>query len=102
MRELLTIKLNSNMDMELRCGLITLNTLVNGRMAKQKARERSIILTVMFSKGNLNKTKQMVVEYTNIRVVKHIKEAGSTIYKKVKAQRFYKMEAYMKANSTMA
>ena len=77
-----------------------LNTLVNGKMGRQRAREHSIILTVMFSKGNLNRTKQMVLEYTDIRVAKHMKEAGSMIYKKVKAQRSCKMEAFTKANST--
>ena len=101
MRELLINKLNSSMDTVLRYGLIMRNMWVNGRMGRQKAKEHSIIPTAIFSKENLSKTRQMVMEHTNIRVVKHMKEAGSTIYKKVKVPRYCKMEAYMKVNSTM-
>ena len=100
-KELLINKHISNMDSALRYGLIMRNMWASGRMAKQKAKERSIILTAMFSRENLNRTKQMVREHTDIRVVKLMKEDGSMIYKKVKVLRLCKMEAYIKVNSTM-
>ena len=75
---------------------------VNGKTARLKAKALFIIQMVMFSKGNLRWTKQMVMEHTNTRVDRLIKEAGLTICKRDKARKYLLTEAYTRAHSTTA
>ena len=93
---------NSSMATVRRYGLTMRNTSVSGSTAKRKEREPSTTQTAMCSKENLNKTKQMDLEHTNTKAAKLTREAGLMTYKKAKVRRFYRMEAYTRANSTLA
>lgn len=88
--------------MELKSGQMAQSMLVNGKMARLKAKELFTILMVTFSKESLRWTKQMDMEHISIKVAKLIREAGLTICKRDKALKSLRMEVYMRVHFTMA